>query len=172
MPQVKWDGNVCGASRIRRRGLDSAVAEIAANIVRHAYRPSHAARPFELRVLVYDDRLEARFADRGTVWEPDSEPARANPLDLPEGAWTPEDGHSEGTEMIMRVALRTSSNRAAVRMIEDVGIDRTVDYAKKMGIGELPAVPSLALGAGELSLMDITTAYGAFAAEASCTSPS
>lgn len=117
-------------------------------------QPGSAFKPF-----VYAAALEAGFTPASLIEHLDE------PLDLPEGAWTPEDGHSEGTEMIMRVALRTSSNRAAVRMIEDVGIDRTVDYAKKMGIGELPAVPSLALGAGELSLMDITTAYGAFPAD-------
>jgi 1A family penicillin-binding protein len=117
-------------------------------------QPGSAFKPF-----VYAAALEAGFTPASLIERLDE------PLDLADGAWTPEDGHSEGTEMIMRVALRTSSNRAAVRMIEDVGIDRTVDYAKKLGIGDLPAVPSLALGSGELSLMDITTAYGAFAAE-------
>jgi penicillin-binding protein 1A len=65
--------------------------------------------------------------------------------------------------MTMRAALRTSSNRAAVRMIEDVGVDNAVDYAKKLGMGDVPAVPSLALGSGEVTLLDLTSAYGAFA---------
>ena len=63
----------------------TAVAEIASNIVRHAYPPSHPARPFELKVLVYDDRLEAHFVDQGSGWEPGSEPVPPDPLDLPEG---------------------------------------------------------------------------------------
>ena len=63
----------------------TAVAEIAANIVRHAYPPSGAARPFELQVLVYPDRLVALFADSGVAWEPADEPAAPDPLDLPEG---------------------------------------------------------------------------------------
>jgi serine/threonine-protein kinase RsbW len=63
----------------------TAVAEIAANIIRHAYRPSATARPFELRVLVYQDRLVAQFTDSGVSWEPGDEPATPDPLDLPEG---------------------------------------------------------------------------------------
>jgi penicillin-binding protein 1A len=64
----------------------------------------------------------------------------------------------------MRTALRTSSNRAAVRMLEEIGIDTAVAYAKKLGVGSMPSVPSLALGSGEVTLLDMTSAYGAFAA--------
>ena len=35
--------------------------------------------------------------------------------------------------------------------------------AKRMGVGDVPSVPSLALGAGEVTLMSMTAAYGAFA---------
>jgi membrane carboxypeptidase/penicillin-binding protein len=80
-----------------------------------------------------------------------------------QGAWTPEDEHSGASEMTMRTALRTSSNRAAVRMLQQVGISRTVQYAKQMGIGNLPSVPSLALGSGEVTLESMTAAYAAFA---------
>jgi penicillin-binding protein 1A len=65
--------------------------------------------------------------------------------------------------MTIRAALRTSSNRAAVRMLEDVGIAKTVAYAQRLGIGTLPSVPSLALGSGEVTLMSMTTAYATFA---------
>ena len=63
----------------------TAVAEIAANIVRHAYPPSTAERPFELQIQVYPDRLVARFADKGVAWDPTDEPSVPDPLDLPEG---------------------------------------------------------------------------------------
>ena len=63
----------------------TAVAEIAANIIRHAYPPSGRARPFELQVQIYQDRLVARFADSGVAWEPTDEPAAPDPLDLPQG---------------------------------------------------------------------------------------
>ncbi len=65
--------------------------------------------------------------------------------------------------MTMRAALRTSSNRAAVRMLEEVGIPATVRYAERLGVGSLPSVPSLALGSGEVTLLSMTSAFGAFA---------
>jgi membrane carboxypeptidase/penicillin-binding protein len=63
----------------------------------------------------------------------------------------------------MRAALRLSSNRAAVRMIQDVGIPATVEYAERFGMGRMPRVPSLALGAGEVTMLSLVSAYGTFA---------
>jgi penicillin-binding protein 1A len=65
--------------------------------------------------------------------------------------------------MTLRTALRTSSNRAAVQLLNTVGIRTAVDYAKKLNVGTPPSVPSLALGAGEVTLSSMTAAYGAFA---------
>ena len=65
--------------------------------------------------------------------------------------------------MSLRAALRTSSNRAAVRLLQDVGIPKTVNYARTMGVGDVPSVPSLALGSGEVTLQSMTAAYAAFA---------
>ena len=65
--------------------------------------------------------------------------------------------------MTMRTALRSSSNRAAVHMLDDVGIDSAVSLATRMGLDGVPSVPSLALGAGDVTLMSMTAAYGAFA---------
>ena len=65
--------------------------------------------------------------------------------------------------MSLRTGLRTSSNRAAVRLLQEVGIPQTVQYAKTMGVGDVPSVPSLALGSGEVTLQSMTAAYAAFA---------
>ena len=65
--------------------------------------------------------------------------------------------------MTMRVALKTSSNRAAVRMIEDVGLSEAAEYASRVGLADTPQVPSAALGAGEVTLESLTTAYAVFA---------
>ena len=46
---------------------------------------------------------------------------------------------------------------------KNVGIDKTVEYARKLGVGNVPSVPSLALGSGEVTLESMTAAYGAFA---------
>jgi penicillin-binding protein 1A len=115
-------------------------------------QPGSAFKPF-----VYAAALEKGYTASSLITRLDE------PIDLPSGAWTPDEGHATGTEMTMRAALTTSSNRAAVKMIEEIGVDSAVDYAKRLGMGEVPAVPSLALGSGEVSLMDLTAAYGAFA---------
>ena len=80
-----------------------------------------------------------------------------------EGEWVPEDEHVTSDSMTMRTALRTSSNRAAVRMLQQVGIRETVKHAERLGVGSLPSVPSLALGSGETTLLSMTAAYSAFA---------
>jgi penicillin-binding protein 1A len=56
-----------------------------------------------------------------------------------------------------------SSNRAAVHLLQRVGLGPTLDLANRVGLEELPRVPSLALGTGEVSLLDLTSAYTAFA---------
>ncbi|HUR22115.1 MAG TPA: PBP1A family penicillin-binding protein [Vicinamibacterales bacterium] len=77
--------------------------------------------------------------------------------------WRPDNLHSEADSMTMREALRTSNNRAAVRVLKTVGISNAVGAAVKLGLSAPPAVPSLVLGSGEVSLLSMTTAYGAFA---------
>ena len=56
-----------------------------------------------------------------------------------------------------------SSNRAAVHLLQRVGLGATIDLANRVGLDEMPAVPSLALGTGEVSLLNLTSAYTAFA---------
>ena len=80
-----------------------------------------------------------------------------------QGDWVPEDEHSSATSMTMRTALRTSSNRAAVRVLNLVGIPKAVGYAEKLNVGTPPSVPSLALGASDVTLISLTAAYAAFA---------
>jgi penicillin-binding protein 1A len=52
----------------------------------------------------------------------------------------------------------------AVQVTQKVGPRRVVDTAKRLGItADLAATPSIALGASEVSLLDLTAAYGVFA---------
>ena len=74
--------------------------------------------------------------------------------------------------MTMRAALRMSSNRAAVQLLQQIGIPTAVRYAQRLGISNMPAVPSLALGSGEVSLVAMTSAYSAFANQGMVTPPS
>jgi penicillin-binding protein 1A len=85
------------------------------------------------------------------------------PVSTPEGDWVPDDANAEEESMTMRAALRTSSNRAAVRVLGQVGIPTAVNYARRLGVGSVPSVPSLALGSGEVTLQSMTAAYAAFA---------
>jgi 1A family penicillin-binding protein len=85
-----------------------------------------------------------------------------DPTLVQEGTWVPEDAHVSGPSMTVRTALRTSSNRAAVQVLKAVGIQRAVSYAGRLGL-EAPPVPSLVLGAGDVTLLSMTAAYGAFA---------
>ena len=86
-----------------------------------------------------------------------------DPILTAQGEWVPEDEHSDAPSMTLRTALRTSSNRAAVQLLNTVGIPRAVSYAQKLNVGTPPSVPSLALGAGDVTLASLTAAYGAFA---------
>src|SRR5690606_35214075 len=62
-------------------------------------------------------------------------------------------------------ALRTSSNRIAVQTLQEIGVSAAVRSAERLGIPGMPAVPSLALGSGDVTLIDMTAAYAAFANE-------
>jgi 1A family penicillin-binding protein len=115
-------------------------------------QPGSAFKPF-----VYATALEEGYSPASVVTNLD------DPIATPRGGWTPEDEHSTGSSMTLRTGLRTSSNRAAVRLLQQVGIARTVRYAKNLGLGDVPAVPSLALGSGEVTLQSMTAAYAAFA---------
>jgi penicillin-binding protein 1A len=115
-------------------------------------QPGSAFKPF-----VYAAALEAGYTPSTLLTRLDQ------PINTLEGEWMPEDEHLETPSMTVRTALRTSSNRAAVRMLEDVGISRAVEQAHKMGMGNVPSVPSLALGSGEVTLMAMTSAYATFA---------
>jgi membrane carboxypeptidase/penicillin-binding protein len=86
-----------------------------------------------------------------------------DPILTAQGGWVPEDEHSDASSMTLRTALRTSSNRAAVQLLNSVGIKNAVSYAEKLNVGTPPSVPSLALGASDVTLAQLTAAYGAFA---------
>jgi 1A family penicillin-binding protein len=86
-------------------------------------------------------------------------------------AWLPTGGH-EQSEYTLRRALKVSSNRAAAQLLQQVGLSTAVYYAHRLGIeSELPLVPSLALGTGEVTLLELTSAYTAFANRGTVSAP-
>jgi 1A family penicillin-binding protein len=86
------------------------------------------------------------------------------PIDDGRGeSWLPRGEHEE-SEYTLRSALKVSSNRAAAQLLQEVGVATAVSYAHRLGIASvLPEVPSLALGTGEVTLLELTAAYGSFA---------
>jgi penicillin-binding protein 1A len=111
-----------------------------------------AFKPF-----VYAAALEAGYSPASVIT------GLNDPIATPQGGWLPEDEHSTADSITLRAALRTSSNRAAVQLLNAVGIKNAVSYAERLNVGTPPSVPSLALGAGDVTLMSLTSAYGAFA---------
>src|SRR6185503_11542935 len=81
------------------------------------------------------------------------------------GNWQPEnyEGSYEGA-ITLAHALARSSNSASVQLTNEVGAAQVARIAHRLGIaGELQAVPSLALGTSEVTPLDLTTGYAAFA---------
>ena len=124
-------------------------------------QPGSAFKPF-----VYAAALEQGYTP-ATVISGLNEPVAAY-----RSVWLPDDEHNEGDAISMRGALRLSSNRAAVRMLQTIGVDAAVGVAAHAGLTGLPRVPSLALGSGEVTLLSLTSAYGAFANNGMLSAPS
>ena len=81
------------------------------------------------------------------------------------GGWQPSnyDGSPSHPNVPMRVALAKSYNLAAVHLLDQVGIQSGGQMVRRFGITN-PMAPSLpsALGASEVSLLEMVAAYGAF----------
>ncbi len=61
-------------------------------------------------------------------------------------------------------ALIRSANSTSVQIVDRIGPRQVVDTARRLGIASpLVAVPSIALGSNEVSVVDMTTAYGTIA---------
>lgn len=89
------------------------------------------------------------------------------------GSWEPENygGRFRGP-VTLRTAFANSINSVAVQLAEAVGIPAIIDTARKLGVqSELPAVPSLALGSGEVTLLEMTRAFAAIGANAESIEP-
>lgn len=101
-----------------------------------------------------------------------------------EQGWTPEDpimdepvtGREFGSyrpknfagkyygEVSLETALTLSMNTAAVRLMKEVGVNDTIQTARRLGIiSPLEPDLSLSLGSSAVSMLELTTAYGAFA---------
>ena len=60
----------------------------------------------------------------------------------------------------MRIGIEKSRNLMTVRLAQTIGMEKVVDTARRFGIiDDMPPVLSMALGAGETTLLRLTSAY-------------
>jgi penicillin-binding protein 1A len=63
----------------------------------------------------------------------------------------------------MAICLAFSQNPGAVHLINQLGVQKTIDFAKECGIqSKIPPYPSIALGSADLSLFEMLQAYSMF----------
>lgn len=82
------------------------------------------------------------------------------------GNWSPENAEKRyrGT-ITLRQAFAVSSNVAAARLIQQVGVDKVIRTARDLGISTpIPDEATIALGTANVSLLELTSAYAAIAA--------
>jgi len=94
-------------------------------------------------------------------------------LDMPTGRWAPTNYDRQFRGRIsLRQALEESRNVPFARLGQEIGAERIVATARTLGIeSPLVPVPSLSLGASEVTLLELTAAYSVFAAEGERTPP-
>ncbi|MEE8638726.1 MAG: PBP1A family penicillin-binding protein [Candidatus Margulisiibacteriota bacterium] len=83
----------------------------------------------------------------------------------PDGTWFPKNFDEKFRGAVtLRYALVKSLNVPSVKLLERVGIPSAIDVARRMGIkSQLEPGLALTLGVSEVSLLELTSAYGVFA---------
>ena len=121
--------------------------------VRSRRQPGSAFKPF-----VYAAALEAGLSPVTPITG-----LRQVAVQAPEGVWIPRDERaSQQDSMTLREALLESNNAAAVLLQQRVGSRPVLRLVQDLGVENQPDVPSLALGSGLVSPLDLTAAYAAF----------
>ena len=93
------------------------------------------------------------------------------PYTIPKGrhhvteTWTPNNSNNEYRGMVtLKKALALSINTVSAKLIDKVGPEAVVELTHKLGVkSDIPAQPSIALGAVEITVHDMVAAYSTFA---------
>tara|TARA_B100000902_G_scaffold11535_1_gene14044 strand:+ start:337 stop:2673 length:2337 start_codon:yes stop_codon:yes gene_type:complete len=118
-------------------------------------QPGSAFKPF-----VYALALENKYTPSTLVLDA--------PLVLEQGSdlkkWKPENyGKKFYGLSTLRTGLEKSRNLMTVRIAQDLGIDKVINFSKKLGIYDNPdELLSISLGSTETTLLKLTAAYSAF----------
>jgi penicillin-binding protein 1A len=117
-------------------------------------QPGSAFKPF-----VYVTALAAGYSPASEVED--------EPVEVVQGrtVWSPSNYNDDYIGLItFRRALMRSSNAAAVRVSQMVGTGRIIENAHRMGIdSNIPNVPAIALGAIDVTPIELVRAYAPFA---------
>jgi 1A family penicillin-binding protein len=160
-----------GLERLRRPGLEAALVAIdpatgdilamvgGANYARSTFnravrskrQPGSAFKP-----IVYAAALAKGFSPVSVLNNLTHVSAPGDP------EWSPRGEGEQSDALTLRAALLESNNPAAVDLQQRVGTRAVLKLAGDAGLEGLPDVPSLALGTGVVSPLDLTAAYTMF----------
>ena len=129
-------------------------------------RPGSAFKP-----IVYASALDAGYTLASIlvdspIYKPESE-------NLKEEAWTPKNYNNKLLGSVpLRTALVQSLNTPAIRLAEDLGPERIIEYSRKLGLSaEIKNDLTIALGTFSTTLQEMVMAYGVFANEGALAKP-
>ena len=118
-------------------------------------QPGSAFKPF-----IYAIALENNFTPSSIILDA--------PLVLKQGTdlkmWKPENyGKKFYGPSTLRVGLEKSRNLMTIRIAQQLGIDKIINFSKNLGIYENPEeLLSISLGSAETTLLKLTSAYSVF----------
>lgn len=125
------------------------------NVAVRERQPGSSIKP-----ITYVTAFEQGMTPADVIWDVETE------IPLEEGkVYRPQNYDEEFHGLVrLREALANSYNVPAIKLLREAGIAETLDTAHRMGIQGLQQAPnyyglSLTLGGGEVTLLDLTTAY-------------
>jgi len=94
-----------------------------------------------------------------------------HPVDI--AGWQPQDYEKRYRGPVtLRTAFADSINTVSAQLVQSIGVERVIAMARSLGVkSDLPAVPSLALGTAEVTLMEMTAAMDAIAIDSKSVVP-